>query len=259
MRDRLYRRGSGGAAPCRRPPGLRPRANAGEGPSARRQRNRAGRRCPGRSRDPQGGRPGRGCGDQRGQCRRLDGRACARRGSRRIGKAAPSHQRYERRGGPALGERSDVVFTEDMLLQTLPERLLRVEVERSVLGAAGRGVRSLVIRPALLYGRGPGSTRTATSFRSSRVLPSPAAGRRMSAVGSMFGRTSTSTIWPSYISHPRGRSAGLAVLRRERRGVLARWRLALPGPSGSQASRRRCRLRRRSAYSASERSRASAL
>ena len=56
----------------------------------------------------------------------------------------------------ALGERSDVVFTEDMPLQTLPERLLRVEVERSVLGAAGRGVRSVVIRPALLYGRGPG-------------------------------------------------------------------------------------------------------
>ena len=56
----------------------------------------------------------------------------------------------------ALGERSDIVFTEDMPLQTLPERLLRVEVERSVLGAAGRGVRSVVIRPALLYGRGPG-------------------------------------------------------------------------------------------------------
>ena len=36
----------------------------------------------------------------------------------------------------ALGERSDIVFTEDMPLQTLPERLLRVEVERSVLGAA---------------------------------------------------------------------------------------------------------------------------
>src|SRR5829696_6539441 len=50
----------------------------------------------------------------------------------------------------ALGERSDVVFTEDMPLQTLPERLLRVEVERSVLGAAGRGVRGVVIRPALL-------------------------------------------------------------------------------------------------------------
>src|SRR5215204_260032 len=56
----------------------------------------------------------------------------------------------------ALGERSDVVFTEDLPLQTLPERLLRVEVERSVLGAAGRGVRSVVIRPALLYGRGLG-------------------------------------------------------------------------------------------------------
>ena len=48
----------------------------------------------------------------------------------------------------ALGERSDVVFTEDMPLQTLPERLLRVAVERSVLAAAGRGVRSVVIRPS---------------------------------------------------------------------------------------------------------------
>src|SRR5829696_4215400 len=119
----------------------------------------------------------------------------------------------------ALGERSDVVFTEDMPLQTLPERLLRIEVERSVLGAAGRGVRSVVIRPALLTAAGRGSTRTATSFRSSRVSPSPVAGRRMSAVGSMYGRTSTSTIWPSCICAPsrtlrRARSTSPRAARR---------------------------------------------
>ena len=34
-RDRLYRRGGGGAAPCRRPPDLRPRADPGESPGAR--------------------------------------------------------------------------------------------------------------------------------------------------------------------------------------------------------------------------------
>jgi nucleoside-diphosphate-sugar epimerase len=56
----------------------------------------------------------------------------------------------------ALGEPGGVVHTEDMPLDTLPERLLRVAIDRHVLAAAGRGVRSVVIRPSLIYGRGRG-------------------------------------------------------------------------------------------------------
>ena len=62
----------------------------------------------------------------------------------------------------------------------------------------------------------------------------------------MYGRTSTSTIWPSCICAPsrtlrRARSTSPRAARR----LGAIWRLALAGPSGSQASRRRCRLRSR--------------
>lgn len=56
----------------------------------------------------------------------------------------------------ACGEPSAVVFSEDMPLPTLPERLLRVAVEHIVLLGAGRGVRTVVIRPSLIYGRGKG-------------------------------------------------------------------------------------------------------
>jgi nucleoside-diphosphate-sugar epimerase len=56
----------------------------------------------------------------------------------------------------ALGEPGGLVHTEDMPLDTLPERMLRVAIDRHVLAAAGRGVRSVVIRPSLIYGRGRG-------------------------------------------------------------------------------------------------------
>jgi nucleoside-diphosphate-sugar epimerase len=56
----------------------------------------------------------------------------------------------------ALGEPSEIVFTEDMPPNTLPERLLRLAIDHRVLAAAGRGVHSVVIRPSLIYGRGPG-------------------------------------------------------------------------------------------------------
>ena len=116
----------------------------------------------------------------------------------------------------ALGERSDVVFTEDMPLQTLPERLLRVEVERSVLGAAGRGVRSVVIRPALLYGRGPGLNPHSHQLpQLARITVARGRQCMVAPPHRRFGRAVS--------AHPRGRSAGLALLRRERRGVLARY------------------------------------
>ena len=56
----------------------------------------------------------------------------------------------------AAGEYSDLVFNEDSPFEPLPERLLRVAVERNVLLAARRNVRSVVIRPTLIYGRGHG-------------------------------------------------------------------------------------------------------
>lgn len=56
----------------------------------------------------------------------------------------------------ACGEPGGVLHSEDMPLDTLPERLQRVAVERIALAAAGRGVRSVVIRPSLIYGRGQG-------------------------------------------------------------------------------------------------------
>lgn len=56
----------------------------------------------------------------------------------------------------AIGEYGAPVYSEDMRFSTLPERLLRVAVENVVLNAAVDGVRSIVIRPSLIYGRGDG-------------------------------------------------------------------------------------------------------
>ncbi len=56
----------------------------------------------------------------------------------------------------ALGEPGGTVFTEDRPLAPLPERLLRAAVERIVVEGAARGIRSVVIRPGLIYGRGRG-------------------------------------------------------------------------------------------------------
>lgn len=56
----------------------------------------------------------------------------------------------------AAGEPSDVVFNEDTPFRPLPERMLRVAIEQDILTAARRGIRSVVIRPTLIYGRGHG-------------------------------------------------------------------------------------------------------
>lgn len=56
----------------------------------------------------------------------------------------------------AAGEYSDIVFNEDSPFEPLPERMLRVAIDNSVLMAARRKVRSIVIRPTLIYGRGHG-------------------------------------------------------------------------------------------------------
>ena len=56
----------------------------------------------------------------------------------------------------AAGEYSDAIFNEDSPFDPLPERMMRVAIDRAVLMGARKGVRSVVIRPSLIYGRGHG-------------------------------------------------------------------------------------------------------
>src|SRR4029077_2564895 len=56
----------------------------------------------------------------------------------------------------AAGEYSAAIFHEDSPFDPLPERLLRVAIDRAVLMAAQQKIRSVVIRPSLIYGRGHG-------------------------------------------------------------------------------------------------------
>ena len=62
-------------------------------------------------------------------------------------------------GDRARGEPSELVFHEDSVFEPMPERAGRVAIDRMVLAAAHRGVRSLVIRPSLIYGIGHGAHR----------------------------------------------------------------------------------------------------
>jgi nucleoside-diphosphate-sugar epimerase len=56
----------------------------------------------------------------------------------------------------AAGEPSDLVFHEDTPSEPLPERQGRVAIDRLALSYGQRGVRSVVIRPTLIYGAGLG-------------------------------------------------------------------------------------------------------
>ena len=56
----------------------------------------------------------------------------------------------------AGGEYSDATFNEDTPFEPLPERMLRVAIDRAVLIGARKNIRSVVIRPSLIYGRGHG-------------------------------------------------------------------------------------------------------
>jgi nucleoside-diphosphate-sugar epimerase len=62
-------------------------------------------------------------------------------------------------GDRAVGEPSQLVFHEDSIFEPLPERAGRLAIDRMVLAAAHRGVRSIVIRPSLIYGIGRGAHR----------------------------------------------------------------------------------------------------
>ena len=56
----------------------------------------------------------------------------------------------------AAGEYSAAIFQEHSPFDPLPERLLRVAIDRAVLMGAQQNIRSVVIRPSLIYGRGHG-------------------------------------------------------------------------------------------------------
>lgn len=56
----------------------------------------------------------------------------------------------------AAGEYGAAIFQEDSPFDPLPERLLRVAIDRAVLMGAQQKIRSVVIRPSLTYGKGHG-------------------------------------------------------------------------------------------------------
>jgi nucleoside-diphosphate-sugar epimerase len=58
------------------------------------------------------------------------------------------------------GEASEDIFDEDTPFMPQPEKAMRVAIDDQVLDAAGDNVRSIVIRPALIYGRGLGVAAT---------------------------------------------------------------------------------------------------
>lgn len=58
------------------------------------------------------------------------------------------------------GEASEQIFDEDTPFTPQPEKAMRVAIDQSVLAAAKEGVRSVVIRPTLIYGRGIGVSAT---------------------------------------------------------------------------------------------------
>lgn len=62
------------------------------------------------------------------------------------------------------GEYVERVFNEDMPITPMPEKATRVAIDEQVLRAALDGVRSVVIRPTLIYGRGIGVESTSVQI-----------------------------------------------------------------------------------------------
>lgn len=60
-------------------------------------------------------------------------------------------------GDKAAGKFSPKIYHEDTPADPLPEKAQRVAVDRVVLAAAAQGVRSVVLCPCLIYGRGRGA------------------------------------------------------------------------------------------------------
>jgi nucleoside-diphosphate-sugar epimerase len=62
------------------------------------------------------------------------------------------------------GEKSDDTFDEDTPFTPQPEKAMRIAIDNQVLAAAKNGVRSIVIRPTLIYGRGIGVSGTSVQL-----------------------------------------------------------------------------------------------
>ena len=60
-------------------------------------------------------------------------------------------------GDKAAGKASPKIHHEDTPLEPPPEKIQRVAVDRAVLASAAQGVRSVVLCPCLIYGRGRGA------------------------------------------------------------------------------------------------------
>ena len=85
-------------------------------------------------------------------------------------------------GDDARGEPSDAVFDEDTPFEPEPAKAARVAIDRLVLDAARRGVRSVVVCNSLIYGAGLGP------HRESIQLPALAEQARRSGVARHVGR-----------------------------------------------------------------------
>jgi nucleoside-diphosphate-sugar epimerase len=62
------------------------------------------------------------------------------------------------------GEASDDTFDEDSAFTPQPEKAMRVAIDNQVLAAAKDGLRTIVIRPTLIYGPGIGVTSTSVQL-----------------------------------------------------------------------------------------------
>ena len=91
-----------------------------------------------------------------------------------------------------IGDTGEAVVDEDVVPRPPEESALRIEAERDVLAAARRGVRTVVLRPGLTYGRG-GSIIPTVLIGLARRFGSP----RTVATAPTPGRPSTSTTWPT--------------------------------------------------------------
>ena len=69
-------------------------------------------------------------------------------------------------GADDNGEASEATFDEDTPITPLPGKVTRVAIDQAVLDSAKENVRSIVVCPTLIYGRGMASQRPGSSCRS---------------------------------------------------------------------------------------------
>jgi nucleoside-diphosphate-sugar epimerase len=80
------------------------------------------------------------------------------------------------------GEASARVFNEDTPFTPMPEKATRVAIDEAVLASALEGVRAIVVRPSLIYGRGRGANPASVQ------IPKLIAQAKRAGVGLHIGR-----------------------------------------------------------------------